>query len=105
MFSCALNNSSTNLPSKCAGPGLVMAGIAATLLRILFSYTPTCLVLCSEKRKTIENSKDLKVSAENIQRKQGKLTPSCEEEYSYISMKQQKENQDNELVIRISNFD
>ena len=93
VFSCAWYSSITALSSKCMGPGMVMAGIAATLLRILFSYTPTCLVRSS------------KVSAENIQRKQGKLTPSCKEDYSYFSMKQQKANQNDELVISISNFD
>ena len=41
----------TTLVVKCLGPCLVMLGITFMLLRILFTYKPTCLVKLERRRK------------------------------------------------------
>ena len=45
---------------KCAGPCLVMIGLTAMLLRILFSYTPSFCKGCGNKKKkaTVEKASD-----------------------------------------------
>ena len=44
MFFCLMDTFKTSLVIKCVGPGLVMAGVTTTLIRILFSYKPTCCI-------------------------------------------------------------
>ena len=47
----------TSMIIKCVGPGLVMAGVTSTLIRILFSYKPTCFI---KGRKRHQNRKEMK---------------------------------------------
>jgi hypothetical protein len=55
-------NMKTSLLVKCVGPGLVMMGLTAMLLRILFTYKPT---ICNGHRKKKETSKTKVTHSQN----------------------------------------
>ena len=56
-------NKKTSLLVKCGGPGLVMVGLTAILLRILFTYKPS---ICNRHRKKKEMSKTIVTKSQNI---------------------------------------
>jgi hypothetical protein len=55
-------NKKTSLLVKCVGPGLVLVGLTAILLRILFTYKPT---ICNRHKKKKEISKAIVTSSQN----------------------------------------
>ena len=63
VFFSLADSRNTILVVKCVGPCLVMMGITLMLLRILFTYKPTCLVELGRKKK--ERKKKKKFRKEN----------------------------------------
>ena len=75
VFSSLADNKKIMLALKCVGPCLVMLGVTFMLLRILFTYKPTCLVkLEKEERylKFIHIQKEFKIKISICINKKGK---------------------------------